>query len=287
TMAVANRALSAPLNIHGDHSDAMGSRDAGWMQIYARDVQEAYETAILAVRIAEQARLPVMVCLDGFTLSHGLEPVELFDDEEVRAFLGTPNPSYSILSGPPITVGPLALPDSYMEFRRAQAEAMALALHGVADATEAFNGHFGRNLPIFLETIGPDDAEAAIFLLGGMADLAAEAVARWADEGRKVQLVRLRLFRPFPVAAVRAALCRFRGVAVLERADTLSTLGGPLVVDTAAALYGSARAPRIFNRIFGLGGRELRSEDLDAVAALLLGEAEGPPVGYMGVKGDE
>ena len=110
TMAVANRALSAPLNIHGDHSDAMGSRDAGWMQLYCRDVQETYETAILAVRIAEAARIPVMVCLDGFTLSHGLEAVDVFDDDEVRAFIGTPQPAYSLLTGPPITVGPLALP---------------------------------------------------------------------------------------------------------------------------------------------------------------------------------
>jgi len=286
TMAVANRALSAPLNIHGDHSDAMGSRDAGWMQIYARDVQEAYDTAILAVRIAEQTRLPVMVCLDGFTLSHGLEPVERFEDEEVQAFVGSPAPAYSILHGPPISVGPLALPDSYMEFRRAQAEAMTLALHAVAEATEAFNRHFGRNLPAFLEASGPDDADAAIVLLGGTADVAAEAVARWAEAGRKVQVVRLRLYRPFPAAAVRAVLARFRRIAVLERADTLSTLGGPLVVDTAAALYGAAHAPRLFNRIFGLGGRELRAEDLDAVAALLLGEADGPPVGYLGVKGD-
>jgi len=287
TMAVANRALSAPLNIHGDHSDAMGSRDAGWMQLYVRDVQEAYETAILAVRIAEQARVPVMVCLDGFSLSHGLEPVELFDDEDVRAFIGTPAPVYSILSGPPITVGPLALPDSYMEFRRAQAEAMTLALHAVADATEAFNRHFGSTLPTFLETAGPDDADAAILLMGSAADAAEEAVTRWATTGRRVELVRLRLFRPFPAAAIRATLGRFRRVAVLERADTLSTLGGPLVVDTAAALYGIAEPPRLFNRIFGLGGRDLRAEDLDAMAALLLDETDGPPVGYLGVRGDE
>jgi len=287
TMAVANRALSAPLNIHGDHSDAMGSRDAGWMQLYCRDVQETYETAILAVRIAEAARIPVMVCLDGFTLSHGLEAVDVFDDDEVRAFIGTPQPAYSLLTGPPITVGPLALPDSYMEFRRAQAEAMTVAIHTVDDATGAFNRHFRRALPPLLETLGPDDAESAIMLLGSTADVAAEAVARWADAGRKVALVRLRLFRPFPAMAVRTVLTRFSRVAVLERADTLSTLGGPLGVDTAAALYGAATPPRLFNRIFGLGGRDLRPEDLDAVASLLLGEVDGPPVGYLGVRGDE
>jgi pyruvate ferredoxin oxidoreductase alpha subunit len=292
TMAVANRALSAPLNIHGDHSDAMGSRDAGWIQLYCRDVQETYETAILAVRIAEAARVPAMVCLDGFTLSHGLEAIDAFDDEDVRAFIGTPQPAYSVLTGPPITIGPLALPDTYMEFRRAQAEAMAVALHCVEEATQEFNRRFGRAVPPMVETIGPEDAESAIVLMGSSADIAADAVARWADAahnnvGRKIALVRLRLYRPFPAMAVRTALTRYSRVAVLERADTLSTLGGPLVVDTAAALYGAATPPRLFNRIFGLGGRDLRPADLDAVASLLLGEIDGPPVGYLGVRGDE
>ncbi|MDR7480917.1 MAG: pyruvate ferredoxin oxidoreductase [Armatimonadota bacterium] len=286
TMAVANRALSAPLNIHGDHSDAMASRDAGWVQLYVRDVQEAYDTTIMAVRIAETARVPVMACLDGFSVSHALEPVQVHDDEAVRAFLGTPVATYPLLNGQPITVGPLALPDAYMEFKRAQAEGMAQALGTVGDVTRAFNQTFGTRVPALLEVAGAPDAETAVLVMGSAADLVADALGRWEAQGRKVALVRLRLYRPFPAEVVRAVLAPYRRVAVLERADSLSTLGGPLMVDTAAALYGAVSPPRLFNRIFGLGGRDLRLEDLEQVAALLLGETDGPPVAYLGVAGD-
>lgn len=286
TMAVANRALSAPLNIHGDHSDAMASRDAGWVQLYVRDVQEAYDTTIMAVRIAETARVPVMVCLDGFSVSHALEPVQVWEDEAVRAFLGPPVAAYPLLQGQPITVGPLALPDAYMEFKRAQAEGMAQALGVISDVTRAFNQTFGTRVPALLEVAGAPDAETAVLVMGSAADLVAEALGRWDAQGRKVALVRLRVYRPFPAEVVRAVLAPYRRVAVLERADSLSTLGGPLMVDTAAALFGAVPPPRLFNRIFGLGGRDLRPDDLEQVAALLTGETDGPPVAYLGAAGD-
>jgi pyruvate ferredoxin oxidoreductase alpha subunit len=269
-MAVANRALSAPLNIHGDHSDTMGSRDAGWMQLYARNVQEAYDLTLLAVRVAERVRLPVMVCLDGFTLSHSLEPVEVHADEAVRAFVGErPARGYALLDGgEPITVGPLALPDSYMEFRWSLAQAMERAIGIFEDETAAFYTHFGRALPVLLEPMALDDAQHVILLMGSYADTIRGAVTRWRAEGRRVGLVRLIAFRPFPAAHLARVLTGKQRVIVMERADTLSTLGGPLGIEVRAALYPNGTTG-VQDVIFGLGGRELRDLDLATVGAWL------------------
>ncbi|MCS7173495.1 MAG: pyruvate ferredoxin oxidoreductase [Armatimonadetes bacterium] len=280
-MNVGTRALSAPINIHGDHSDVMGARDAGWIQLFARSVQEAYDRTILAVRVAERARLPVMVCLDGFTLTHSLEPVEVYPDEAVQAFLGEgPQGGYSLLGEEPITVGPLALPDSYMEFRRALAEAHARALRILEEETEAFGAHFGRRLPALMEPFEMEDAEVAVVILGAYADVVEEAVRRWRERGERLGMVRLVVFRPFPTEELRKALARAPEVVVLERADTLSGLGGPLGVEVRAALYDLADRPRVTDGIFGLGGRELRDRELDAFLR------DGPRGGviYLGVE---
>jgi pyruvate ferredoxin oxidoreductase alpha subunit len=285
-MAVANRALSAPINIHGDHSDAMGSRDSGWLQFYAKDVQEAYDLTILAVRVAERARLPVMVGLDGFTLSHSLEVVDVYSDEAVRAFVGPgPEDHYHFLDGPePVTVGPLALPDSYMDFRRALAEAVARSAEIIAQEIRAFREHFGRALPAFVEPVALDGARAAVVMMGSYAGLLEEAVQRWRQAGRQVGLVRVVTFRPFPSQALRTALAGVRHVVVMERADTLSTLGGPLGVELRAALYGTERPPVVSDVIFGLGGREVREEELEQVGRLL--EAPAGGVWYLGTGDD-
>ncbi|MDR5709764.1 MAG: pyruvate ferredoxin oxidoreductase [Armatimonadota bacterium] len=280
-MNVGTRALSAPINIHGDHSDVMGSRDAGWIQVFARSVQEAYDRTILAVRVAERARLPVMVCLDGFLLTHSLELVEVYPDEAVQAFLGEgPRDGYSLLSEEPITVGPLALPDSYMEFRRALAEAHLRALRILEEETQAFNAHFGRSLPALVEPFEMEDAEAAFVLLGAYADVVEEAVQRWRERGRRFGMVRLVAFRPFPVEELQKALGHLSEVVVLERADTLSGQGGPLGIEVRAALYGLPRHPQVTDVIFGLGGRELRDAELDAF--LEAGPRGG--VVYLGVR---
>lgn len=282
-MAVANRALSSPINIHGDHSDAMGSRDAGWIQMYCRNVQDVYDRTILAVRIAERARLPVMVCLDGFTLTHSLEPVEPYSDEEVREFVGEgPTDGYSLLGGgEPITVGPLALPDSYMEFRRALAAAMDRARQVIASETEAFNARFGRALPAFVETFEMDDAETALLLMGSYTDIVQDAVGRWRRRGQRLGLVRLVTFRPFPAGEVARALGRVPSLFVLERADTLSTLGGPVGIEVRAALYDRVVRPAVTDVVFGLGGRELRDADLDE---LLRSPRAGHGARYLGVR---
>lgn len=280
-MNVANRALSAPLNIHGDHSDNMGSRDAGWVQIYARNVQDAYDRTLLAVWVAERARLPVMVCLDGFTLTHSLEPVDVYPDEAVQEFLGEgPTEGYSMLAGEPITVGPLALPDSYMEFRRALAAAMQRVPRVMEEGVAAFRQIFGRDLAPLVETRGTEEAELALVIMGSYADTAEQAALRARVRGLRAGLVRVVTFRPFPAEPLRKALQGIREAVVLERADTLSGLGGPLGIEVRAALYDLPGRPKVTDVIFGLGGRELRDEELDA---LLRGQRPGGVV-YLGVE---
>ncbi|MCS7236368.1 MAG: pyruvate ferredoxin oxidoreductase [Armatimonadota bacterium] len=278
---VANRALSAPINIHGDHSDTMGARDAGWVQMYARSVQDAYDRTLLAVWVAERARLPVMVCLDGFTLTHSLEPVEVYPDEAVRAFLGEgPLDGYTLVGGEPITVGPLALPDSYMEFRRALAAAMERVPEILAEGVREFRTHFGRDLPSVVEARGTEDAEVALVVLGSYADSVEQAALRARVRGQRAGFVRVVTFRPFPAAELRRALGAAREVVVLDRADTLSGLGGPLGVEVRAALYELENRPRVTDVIFGLGGRELRDQELDA----LLRDGPRGGVVYLGVE---
>lgn len=282
-MNVANRALSAPINIHGDHSDTMGSRDAGWVQIYARNVQDAYDRTLLAVWVAERARLPVMVCLDGFTLTHSLEPVDVYPDEAVQEFLGEgPTEGYTLLGGEPITVGPLALPDSYMEFRRALAKAMERVPRVMEEGVAAFRQSFGRDLVPLVETRGTEDAELALVVMGSYADAAEQAALRARVRGLRAGLVRVVTFRPFPAEPLRKALQGVREAVVLERADTLSGLGGPLSLELRAALYDLPARPRVSDVIFGLGGRELRDEELDA----LLRDGPRGGVVWLGVEAD-
>jgi pyruvate ferredoxin oxidoreductase alpha subunit len=209
-----------------------------------------------------------MVSLDGFTLSHSLEPLEVHADDAVRAFVGEPPAGgYALLGdGEPITIGPLALPDSYMEFRWSLAQAMERAIDIIADETAAFNTHFGRALPTLLEPTALDDAQHVILMMGSYADSVRAAVTRWRAEGRRVGLVRLVAFRPFPAAHLARLLAGRQRVIVMERADTVSTQGGPLGIEVRAALYpGSATG--VQDVIFGLGGRELRDADLAAVGA--------------------
>ncbi len=284
-MAVATRALSAPINIHGDHSDVMDARDAGWIQLFAGDVQEAYDLTILAVRIAERARLPVMVCLDGFTLSHSLEPVETYDEEAVRAFVGCGRPIEGTLldTGHPLTFGPLALPDAYMDFRVALADGLRRALPVIYDETLAFHAQFKRSLPVFLEAVGMEDAESAVLMMGAYAGVVGEAVERWRRRGDRVGLTRLVTFRPFPQVALARLFRDVRHVAVLERADTASTMGGPLGIELRATLHAHHIGAEVTDVVFGLGGRELREEDLDVVAGILKGPAAAGPR-YLGIE---
>lgn len=266
-MPVVNRALSAPINIHCDHSDTMGARDSGWIQIYCENAQEAYENTILAVRIAEHKNilLPVMVCQDGFITSHGVEGVELFDDKIVKSFIGEYKSEYSLLDvDRPVTYGPLDLPDYYFEHKRQESEAMKNALKVIPEVFKEFEKTFGR-IYDFIETYKLEDAEIAVIALSSTAGTVKFVVDELRKKGIKAGLLRPRVFRPFPKQNLVNALKNVKTVAVLDRSETFSAEGGPLYTEIKAALYDSNIKPFVVNYIYGLGGRDVFPEDIKKV----------------------
>lgn len=302
-MAVVTRALSANLNIHCDHSDIMGARDSGWIQLFCEDPQEAYDSLIQAVVIAERARLPVMVATDGFIVSHSVHPVTIYPDEVVQEFIGEPHPPYSLLDVQhPITVGPLDLPDFYMEHKRQQTEAMRQAKDVIVQVGNEFAAFFGTKVYGLLETDGMDDAEIAVIALGSTCGTAREVVKRLREQGIKAGSVKIRAFRPFPTDELVQALSGTRAVAVLDRSDSLSGCGGPLFAEVKAALYEAAitqrqdaftrlplmGVPKVVNYIYGLGGRDITVAQIEQVFAELQDIAGGKPVTetwrYLGVR---
>ncbi len=260
-MAVVNRALNSNLNIHCDHSDSMGGRDAGWIQLYSEDAQEVYDNLIQAVRIAEHPDvfLPVMVMSDGFYVSHSVFNVTPLSDEEVREFIGTqPRSPYNFLDiSNPITVGPVDLPDYYMEHKRLQAEAYYHAKRVVKEIGEEFGKRFGRSYGYF-ETYGLEDAELVIVIAGTAAGTTRYVVEQLRREGRKVGMLKMRVFRPFPQEEICAALQNAKAVAVLDRSDSFGAFAGPMYTEIRSALYEASSKPKLINRIYGLGGRDLR-----------------------------
>jgi pyruvate ferredoxin oxidoreductase alpha subunit len=279
TMAVGNRALSGPINIHCDHSDSMLVRDSGVMQLFAENAQEAYDLMVMAPRIAEHpaVSLPVLVCQDGFTITHAAEPVDLLDDDVVRAFVGEyVTPVRPLLDARhPATHGPFAMPDYYFEFRRAQAAALDAAVDIVGAVAHDFAQLTGRDNDVF-EGYRLDGAESVVVALGSTAGTLKDVVDELRAEGEPVGLLKLRSFRPFPTAAVRCLLEGTTHVIVLDRADSP---GGapPLAADVAFALRGSDTT--LHSHVYGLGGRDLHPE---AVREIFRGEASR----YVGVRGE-
>ena len=263
-MPVVNRALSAPINIHCDHSDTMGARDSGWIQIYCENAQEAYENTILAPRIAEHKDilLPVMICQDGFITSHGVEGVELFDDKKVKDFIGEYKPQHPLLDvDNPVTYGPLDLQDYYFEHKRQQSEAMKTALKKIPDVLKEFEKTFGTKYD-FIETYKLDDADIAVVAMSSTAGTVKFVVDELRAKGIKAGLLRPRIFRPFPTEKITSALKKVKAIAVLDRSESFSAEGGPLYTEIKAALYDSGIKPLAANYIYGLGGRDIFPEDI-------------------------
>ncbi len=272
-----NRALSSPINIHCDHSDSMGARDAGWIQLYSETVQEAYDNMFQAVRIAEDKRvlLPVMVCLDGFITSHAIENMSLIDDHDIRKFIGEYMPERHLLdTDNPVTYGAMTLPDAYMVFKQQQSEAISRAKDVVKEVGAEFGRSFGRQYGLF-EAYRLEDAEAAIVIFSSAAGTTKVAVDELRKQGKKVGLLRPRLFRPFPFKELAAALKHLKAIAVLDRADSMSGFGGPLFNEMRSALYDLAERPKVIGRIFGLGGRDYKVKDAISVFDELCNMAAG------------
>ncbi|MBM4423930.1 MAG: pyruvate ferredoxin oxidoreductase [Chloroflexi bacterium] len=264
-MAVGNRALSGPLNIHCDHSDSMGARDSGWIQIYAETAQEAYDNILQAVRIAEHpdVLLPVMTCMDGFLTTHTSENVELLGDAEARDFVGAYHARYSLLDvDNPITYGPNDLPDSYTEHKYQQVLAMQNAARVICEIDKEFGERFGRSYGM-IDTYCMEDAETAIVVLSSTAGIVKEMVDTLRAEGRKVGLLRPRVFRPFPAQELVDALKGLRAVAVMDRALSFGAEGGPLFTEVQSALRNAeCGAPKVVSRVFGLGGRAVARDEI-------------------------
>jgi pyruvate ferredoxin oxidoreductase alpha subunit len=256
-MPVVNRALSAPLNIHGDHSDAMGARDSGWIQLWSENAQDAYDNTIQALLIAEHTdvRLPIMVCMDGFIISHSIERIEYLEDDDVKKFVGeykSVNPLLDIEH--PKSIGPLILPDYYMEFKRAQHEAMSKVKDVVLNVADEFAKLSGRRYGLF-DAYRLDDAEIGLVILNSAAGTSKDVVDEFRNRGIKAGLLRPRLFRPFPYDEVGEALKHLKAVCVLDRADSFGAFG-PLYTEIASSLYPYKEKPILINKIYGLGGRD-------------------------------
>ena len=289
-LAVSTRALSGPININNDHSDAMGARDAGWIQIYAENNQEVYDNYVQAFPIAEAVRLPVMICMDGFITSHAVENIELLEDSEVKGFVGEYHPEHSLLkAGETMAVGPYDVTHYYFEHKKQEAEAMKDAKQAILEQGKRYGELTGRTYGFF-EEYCMEDAEEALVLIGSTAGTAKAAVDQLRAEGKKVGLVKLRVFRPFPAEELAQALSHCKAVAVMDKSEGFSACGGPIFAETRSALYDLEHRPKLINVVYGLGGRDVSTGDIAALYQRLEKIAETGVVGevytHMGVRGE-
>ncbi len=289
-MHVVNRSLSAPLNIHCDHSDSIGMRDAGWVQLYDEDVQEAYDNAIQCVRIAEHpdVMLPTIHALDGFVLGHNVERLEVLPDEAVREFIGEYQPRYPLLDvNHPVTYGPMDLQDYFFEHKRQQAEAMVNAMDVVPMIGEEFGKLTGRHYGL-MEGYRLEDADYALVLMGSSVGTARTAVDIMREEGVKAGLLKIRCFRPFPAAEVARAIGNKKVIAVMDRSLSFGAQVNPLCLEVVAALYTHGYTPKLINYVFGLGGRDTIPQHICGVYRELIeidktGVVE-PALRFLGVR---
>jgi pyruvate ferredoxin oxidoreductase alpha subunit len=286
-MPLVNRTISAPLNIHCDHSDVMGVTTLGWIQIFSENAQEVYENLLLAVRVAEDKRvqLPAMVNQDGFITSHAVEPVEIFDDAAVRSFVGTRSLERGLLDLTSVrTIGAMVLPDYLLEVKRAQEEAMSHVFQVYAEVGSELSRITGRKYPFF-ETYKTEDADAVIVVLNSAAGTAKVAVDAMRAQGKRVGLLKPILFRPFPYAEVRAALKDIPAIGVLDRSMDYGAYA-PVYSEIRNVLYELDKKPAVQSYIFGLGGRDVMSAELEAVFdELLSGDLDPERQRYVGLRG--
>jgi pyruvate ferredoxin oxidoreductase alpha subunit len=289
-LTLVNRALSGPININCDHSDSMGARDSGWIQIYAENNQEVYDNLCMAYRIAEHKNvmLPVMICQDGFITSHAVENIVLNEDDEVKNFVGEYEPENYLLNPEcPMAVGPYSVTNYYFEAKRAQAQALKNAKQVVVDVANEYEKITGRKYGLF-EEYNMQDADYAVVIIGSAAGTTKDAVDKLRAQGKKVGLVKIRLFRPFPAEEIAVALRGVKAVAIMDRTESYNDSCGPLGADVTTALYRDKSDCLAVNYVYGLGGRDVRVEDMENIYCELEkiandGKVENP-YRYMGVR---
>ena len=292
-LSLVNRAVSGPLNIHNDHSDAMGVRDAGWIMLFSENCQEAYDNTIMANRIAEHesVQLPLMVCQDGFITSHSIENIELIEDDKVKEFVGKYEPEHYLLNKKePIAVGPLDLQAYLFEHKFQQAEAMRNAKQVILDVSKDFEKMTGRSYSLF-EEYKLDDAEVAIVCMNSTAGTTKFVVDNLRAKGIKAGLLKIRVYRPFPGEEVAKALSHVKAVAVLDKSDSLNAAGGALFEDVVSSLYVNKVSIPVVNYVYGIGGRDTKADDIESVYTDLLEIKENGkidnPYRYLGLRREE
>ncbi|MBR1654024.1 MAG: pyruvate ferredoxin oxidoreductase [Clostridia bacterium] len=266
-LSLVNRAVSGPLNIHNDHSDAMGVRDAGWIMLFSENNQEAYDNLLMAHRIAEHkdVLLPLMVCQDGFITSHSIENIELLEDDKAKAFVGTYKPEHYLLNKEePIAIGPLDLQAHLFEHKYQQATAMRNAKKVIAEVSKEFEELTGRKYSFF-EEYKLEDAEIAIVCMNSTAGTTKYVVDQLRNKGIKAGLLKIRMFRPFPTEEIAKALSHLKAVAVLDKADSLNGAGGALFEDVTSAMFVNKVQVPTVNYVYGIGGRDTTSNDIESV----------------------
>jgi pyruvate ferredoxin oxidoreductase alpha subunit len=285
-----NRSMSAPINIHCDHSDTMGSREAGWIQIYAEDAQDAYDSVIQAMKISELALLPAMVSTDAFIISHCMQRIDMLEDKDVQNFIGPHLSPYSLFEKPPITIGPLDLQDYFFEHKRQEIEAMHQSLEIIEKVTAEFATKFGRRYGFF-ETYKIEDAHQILIVCGSTCGTARVAIDKLREKGINIGLLKFHIFRPFPHKKLIHLLTNIatpKLITVLDRSVTMSTMGGPIYVELRAALYDAPIHPLFVDYIYGLGGRDIDVEQITDV--ILRGEQIiktgkiDKPINYIGLR---
>ena len=292
-MSLVNRAVSGPLNIHNDHSDAMGVRDSGWIMLFSENNQEAYDNLLMAHKIAEHkdVLLPLMVCQDGFITSHSIENIMLEEDDKVKEFVGKYKPEHYLLnSKEPIAVGPLDLQAYLFEHKAQQAEAMKKAKDVIIEVSKEFEKWTGRSYNLF-EEYKLEDAEIAIVCMNSTAGTTKFVVDKLREQGIKAGLLKIRVYRPFPVEEIAKALSHVKAVAVLDKSDSLNAAGGALFEDVTSAMYVNKLNVPMVNYIYGIGGRDTKADDIESVYNDLLEIAKTGntcnPYRYLGLRRKE
>ena len=266
-MPLVNRAISGPLNIHCDHTDAMAARDCGWIMLFSEDNQEAYDNMVMAHRIAEHkdVMLPLMVCQDGFITSHSIENIELIEDDKVKEFVGTYKPEHYLLNKKePIAVGPMDLQPYLTEHKKQQAVAMENAKRVIKEVSEDFEKMTGRKYEFF-EGYKLEDAEYVIVCMNSTAGTVKETINKLREQGVKAGLLKIRMFRPFPGEEIAKALSNAKAVAVLDRVPLVSATGGPLFEDVVSGMFVEGVHVPTINYTYGVGGRDVTVDQMEKV----------------------
>ena len=291
-MNLVNRAVSGPLNIHNDHSDAMGVRDAGWIMLFSENNQEAYDNNLMAHKIAENkdVQLPIMICQDGFITSHSIENIELENDEDVKKFVGEYHPKHYLLNKKePMAIGPLDLQAYLFEHKAQQGNAMKAAKQVILDVSKEFEKWTGRHYDLF-EEYKLDDAEIAIVCMNSTAGTTKAVVDKLREQGVKAGLLKIRVYRPFPGEEVAKALSHLKAVAVLDKSDSLNAIGGALFEDVVSSMYVAKQNVPVVNYVYGIGGRDTTEKEIKSVYTDLAeiakdGKVENP-YRYLGLRSE-